>query len=317
MISSFKSKINHGNIALIRRFSDSDGGNLKPVLFFHGATVPTLLTSAYRIDGLSWFDALTVEGRPIYGLDLLGYGESDPYPELPKNKSVNPSDYGSGLSLIEEIDEIVNYIAKQHETEKIHIIAISRGAIPAGYYATTYPEKVQSITFHGPITRQVGLGEEVTMKYFGSSTLPSIGHFSLSARDRFNLFRDDRPFGTQSPLESSFSQNWMNDYSERVHGDRNKIDDPIKAPIGFAVDIINAWNDIYFDESHLVMPTLILRGEWDKYLTPAISCQQLFEKISSPQKLYLQLPEGTHSMMFEKCRHSVHQFTKQFLNKHD
>ncbi|WP_316185618.1 alpha/beta hydrolase [Bradyrhizobium sp. SZCCHNRI1003] len=317
IISSLQSKLHHANLALIRHFSNGDGGPRRPVLFFHGATVSTLMTSAYRIDGLSWFDALAEEGRPIYGLDLLGYGESDPYPEVDVNERVDPRDFGAGIDLIREIDTAVDAITAENETDKVHIIAISRGAIPAGYYAAAHLEKVQSITFHGPITRRSGLGTAVIEKYFGRRSLPPIGHFSVSARDRFNLLRDDRPAGTESPLEDSFVRNWMHDYSERVHGDRDKIDEPIRAPMGFAVDISNAWDDIYFDEAKLVMPTFIIRGEWDQYLTPAASCQSFFEKVGSHKKVYLQLAEGTHSMMYERCRHSLHRHTKLFLSEND
>ena len=38
------------------------------------------MTSAFKIEGMSWFDALSEDNRPVYGLDLLGYGESDAYP---------------------------------------------------------------------------------------------------------------------------------------------------------------------------------------------------------------------------------------------
>lgn len=317
IISSVKSINHEACLALVRHNSNKTGGALRPVLFFHGATVPTLMTSAYRIDGLSWFDALAANGRPIYGLDLLGYGESDPYPDEEDGLPKNPRAFGPGPSLIGEIDAVVDRIRSENNVDSIHIIAISRGAIPAGYYSTAHPEKVRSLTLHGPITRQSGLGSAVIQKYFGTPSLPAISHFSVSAQDRFVLLRDDRPSGTISPLEEGFVRNWANDYSQRVHGDRNQVDKPIKAPMGFAVDISSAWDDDYFDETLLTMPTFIIRGEWDEVLTPAASCQALFEKIPGSRKRYLQLPEATHSMMYEKCRHDVHRYTKLFLADHD
>jgi len=304
-------------LALIRHSSNETGGPLRPVLFFHGATVPTLMTSAYRIDGLSWFDALAESGRPVYGLDLLGYGESDPYPGEEDGLPKNPQDFGAGPDLIAEIDAVVDRIRSEHEVDAIHIIAISRGAIPAGYYSTAHPQKVRSLTLHGPITRQSGLGSAVIQKYFGTPSLPEISHFSVSAQDRFVLLRDDRPASTVSPLEEGFVRNWARDYSQRVHGDQELVDRPIKAPMGFAVDISNAWDDNYFDETLLTMPTFIIRGEWDEVLTPAASCQAFFEKIPGARKRYLQLPEATHSMMYEKCRRDVHRYTKSFLADHD
>ncbi|WP_147181416.1 MULTISPECIES: alpha/beta fold hydrolase [Alphaproteobacteria] len=317
IVSPVPSVFHAANLALVRHSSNKPGFERTPVLFFHGATVPTLMTSAFRIDGRSWFDALAASERSIYGIDLLGYGESDPYPPVIEDAGVDPREFGTGERLVPEIDAVVDLIRAENGAEKVHIIAISRGAIPAGYYATAYPEKVQSITFHGPITRQSGMGAAVVQKYFGTPSLPPISHFAVSAEDRFVLLRDDRPAGTPSPLEEDFVRNWAAVYSERVHGDRSKIGEPIKAPMGFAVDISSAWDDVYFDESRLTMPTFIIRGEWDEYLTPAASCQRMFERVSSPKKLYLQLPEGTHSMMFERCRHAVHRYTKLFLDEHD
>lgn len=317
IISSIQSINYNASLALVRHASNKKTGGQKPVLFFHGATVPTLMTSAYRIDGLSWFDALAATERPIYGLDLLGYGESDPYPSVDDLLPSDPQEFGPAPSLIGEIDAVVDLIRSENSVDSIHIIAISRGAIPAGYYSAAHPEKVRSLTFHGPITRQSGLGSAVIQKYFGSPTLPAISHFSVSAQDRLILLRDDRPAGTTSPLEEDFVRNWVHDYSQRVHGDRNEINKPIKAPMGFAVDISSAWDNSYFDETRLVMPTFIIRGEWDETLTPAASCQALFEKIPGAKKQYLQLPEATHSMMYEKCRHVVYKQTKLFLSDHD
>lgn len=316
-IRGIPSVTHNATLALVESESTRIGTGKTPVLFFHGATVPTLMTSAYRIDGLSWFDALSTNGRPIYGLDLLGYGEADPYPDIDEESPQNPAEFGTGPSLIAEIDNVVDYLRERHSVNAIHICAISRGAIPAGYYCTAHSGKVRSLTLHGPITRQQALGTAVIQKYFGQPELPQVSHFSLSANDRYVLLRDDRPPGTKSPLEPSFAQSWARDYSLRVHGNGNKIDTPIRAPMGFAVDISNAWNDNYFDERKLTMPTLILRGEWDEVLTPAQSCQSLFEKIPGENKTYIQLPQATHSMMFEKCRRKLYFYMNVFLEEHD
>ena len=274
-----KSVKHDANLALIRSQMNNPllAGNQKPVLFFHGATVPTMMTSAYKIDGLSWFDALAASGRLVWGLDLLGYGESDQYPtvDLDGDHS-DPENYGVAGSLIEEIDNAVEFILSESRETKLHVIAISRGAIPAGYYCAAFPEKIQSLTFHGPITRQGGNATDLVEKFFGTTSIPRVSHFALSSKNRFELLRDDKPEGTISPLEPGFTANWVRDYCSRVHGDPNAVDQPVLAPMGFAVDIFNAWNDIYFDETKLTMPTFILRGEWDHVLTSLnISCHPM------------------------------------------
>jgi alpha-beta hydrolase superfamily lysophospholipase len=52
------------------------------VLYVHGATFPSALSVAHRFDGHSWRDALCEAGFHVWGLDFLGYGESDRYPEM-------------------------------------------------------------------------------------------------------------------------------------------------------------------------------------------------------------------------------------------
>ncbi len=290
----------------------------RPILFFHGATVPTLMTAAYRIAGLSWFDFLSMDARSVWGLDLLGYGESDSYPaqSLTENEC-DPNDYGVAASLVDDIDNAVTRILASTGADSLHIVAISRGAIPAGYYATAYPAKIRSLTFHGPITRQEQNVTALLAKYFGTTELPNISHFALSAEKRFELLRDDKPLGTISPLEPEFAACWVGDYSQRAHGDRAAVDLPVLAPIGFALDICNAWSGVYFDERLITMPALILRGEWDHVLTPAESCQEMFEEIGSSVKRYVQLSEGTHSMMYEKCRHTLYRETASFIREYD
>ena len=313
--------VNHAaNLALITagRLDSFRKNGKRPVLFLHGSMSPTLLTGAYRIGGLSWFDFLSMDTRSVWGLDFLGYGESDPYPAAwQQEMGHDPNDYGGASSQMAEIDNAVTRILASTGADSLHVVAISRGSIPAGYYAAANPEKVRSLIFHAPITRNDGKASALLVKYFGSVALPRISHFAMSAEQHFEFVRDDKPPGTISPLEPEFAASWTSDYSQRVHGDPYKADLPVLAPIGFAVDIHNAWNGIYFDESGITMPTLIFRGEWDQRLTPADGCQELFEGIASPVKRYLQLSQATHSMMYETCRHTIYRESAAFLREHD
>ncbi|MDX3928145.1 MAG: alpha/beta hydrolase [Shinella sp.] len=141
----------------------------------------------------------------------------------------------------------------------------------------------------------------------------------MSALDRFKLLESDRPSGTISNLEPSFVSNWTKEYgsvasqaSEENYGDPQNR--KIKTPIGFAVDIFDAWQGRYFDPRKIVSPTLIIRGDWDKLLTPAKETQDLFETIGAEEKFYVQLPHSTHSILFEKSRFRMYQFVTDFLS---
>src|SRR5579859_7803950 len=60
------------------------------VLYVHGATFPSALSIAHRFDDVSWRDALCAAGFDVWGLDFLGYGSSDRYPEMDAPPEANP-----------------------------------------------------------------------------------------------------------------------------------------------------------------------------------------------------------------------------------
>jgi pimeloyl-ACP methyl ester carboxylesterase len=212
-------------VALIR------GGNTirereaasRPVLFLHGATVPTLMTSGYRMGDLSWMDSLIDDGRSAWGVDLVGYGESDPYPVSSQDLgNVDARDFGAAETQILDIDRAVDRVLSETGTTSLHLVAISRGAIPAGYYAAAHPEKISTLTLHGPITRQDGAGEKLLQTLFGGNHLPQISHFDLTAMRRFEMLRDDKPPSAVSQLDPDFVANWVKDYNKRPRCARNR-----------------------------------------------------------------------------------------------
>lgn len=290
-----------------------------PVLFFHGATVPSQFTSEYKMDGTSWMGQLSQHGWQVFGLDLPGYGRSSRYPE-PEGGDVDPRVFGSAEAVQADIAAAVDWILNETGTSAVHVIAISRGAIPAGYFAAAHAGKVRSLTFHAPITKKSGIAPEVVEELLGSREIPSTDRFSLSANDRFRLLAEDRPEGTVSSLETSFVENWVQHYGETLgNGSDGSIagDRPIATPIGFAVDIFDAWHGRYFEPAAVISPFLLLRGDWDRFLTPAAETQGLFEDIGAAEKYYVQFPRATHSLLFEEGRREMYSVVETFLSRFD
>jgi pimeloyl-ACP methyl ester carboxylesterase len=55
-------------------------GEVRPILYVHGATFPSALSIAHRFDGYSWRDALCEGGFDVWGFDFHGYGYSTDIP---------------------------------------------------------------------------------------------------------------------------------------------------------------------------------------------------------------------------------------------
>src|ERR1041385_3067691 len=81
----------------------------KAVLYVHGATFPSALSIAHRFDGHSCRDALNAAGFDVWGLDVLGYGGSDRYPEMAQSPESMPA-LGRAESGSRQIERAAEFI---------------------------------------------------------------------------------------------------------------------------------------------------------------------------------------------------------------
>jgi len=71
----------------------------------------------------------------------------------------------------------------------------------------------------------------------------------------------------------------------------------------------------YYDPGKITVPTLLVHAEWDRD-TPAYMAQTLFPLlVNAPGKRYVQLPEGTHTIMMEKNRLMLFEAVQAFLDE--
>jgi pimeloyl-ACP methyl ester carboxylesterase len=120
-------------LSLFLRFLPATRGGAKPpraVLYVHGATFPSALSIAHRFDGRSWRDALCEAGFDVWGLDFLGYGHSDRYPEMDRPAVENPP-----LCIAEDaakqVEAAVQFILRHQNIEKLSLLSHSWGSMPA------------------------------------------------------------------------------------------------------------------------------------------------------------------------------------------
>ncbi|HJX20648.1 MAG TPA: alpha/beta hydrolase, partial [Steroidobacteraceae bacterium] len=71
----------------------------------------------------------------------------------------------------------------------------------------------------------------------------------------------------------------------------------------------------YYDPAKITVPTLLIHAEWDRD-TPPYMAQTLFPLlVNAPGKRYVQLPEGTHTIMMEKNRQMLFEAVQAFLDE--
>jgi alpha-beta hydrolase superfamily lysophospholipase len=71
----------------------------------------------------------------------------------------------------------------------------------------------------------------------------------------------------------------------------------------------------YYDPAKITVPTLLVQAEWDRD-TPPYMAQTLFPLLTNaPDKRYVLLAEGTHTIMMEKNRLKLFEAVQAFLDE--
>jgi pimeloyl-ACP methyl ester carboxylesterase len=93
----------------------------------------------------------------------------------------------------------------------------------------------------------------------------------------------------------------------------------LRAPNGVLQDLRTDWaaGKAQYDPSNIKVPTLIIHAEWDADL-PSGQAHAYFAKLTNvPYKRFVEIGEGTHTIMMEKNRMQFFREMMNFLNESD
>lgn len=273
------------------------------VLYVHGATFPSALSIAHRLDGKSWRDALCDAGFHVWGLDFHGFGYSDPYPAMAQATERAPA-LCRADDAARQVATAVEFIAGRHAIEHLHIIAHSWGTMATGLFATREPGLVNRLVFFAPIGQRHGPGPP-----------PSLPAWRLiSEQEQWDRFVEDVPAGAAPVLSSIHFNDWSERYLATDAQSGTREPHSVKVPSGPLADIMAAWHGrLAYDPREVQAPVEIIRGEWDNLVTDR-DARWLFDAFSrSPIRRDIKIGRATHLMHLEANRHALHRESITFL----
>jgi pimeloyl-ACP methyl ester carboxylesterase len=281
-----------GEPALLVRHAPADGPS---VLYIHGATFPSGLSVAYRIDGRSWMDDLHERGFDVWAFDFAGFGGSD-RPAAPYR--------GDAEDSVREIERVVRHILRQSGRKRLALIAHSRGSLPAGMFAARHPELVERLVLFGPVALRHGPAEPVP----ANPTLP------VTVEDQSNSFRSGVP-DRESVIAPERFEAWARDYLASDPASGSRTPPAVLVPSGPQRDLAAAWAGGYpYDPAAIRAPTLIVRGEWDSITTDADAAWLVARLSGVPGGARdVKLPRGAHRMHLETNRQALFDAVGAFL----
>jgi pimeloyl-ACP methyl ester carboxylesterase len=282
----------------------------RTVLFVHGATYPAHAAFDLKLDGLSWMEYIASRGYDVYLLDLRGYGKSTRPKEMDEKPEANPP-IVRGVTAVKDIGAVVDFILKRRGISRLNLMGWSWGTTLMATYTTQNAGKVERLVLYAP----------AWIRTTPSLSRPAgtLGAYRTVTRE---LAKTRWYTGVPEDKKAALiPAGWFDAWADATFASDPvgaKMSPPaIRAPNGVQQDgdeFFGAGKP-YYDPSKVTVPTLLVHAEWDRD-TPAYMAQTLFPLlVNAPGKRYVQLPEGTHTIIMEKNRLMLFEAVQAFLDE--
>ncbi len=282
----------------------------RTLLFVHGATYPAHTSFDLKLDGVSWMDYIAARGYDVYLLDIRGYGKSTRPREMDDKPDAN-APVVRGVTAVKDISAVVDFILKRRSIPRLNLLGWSWGTTLMATYTTENPGKVERLALYAP----------AWIRTTPSLSRPAgpLGAYRAVAREQAkSRWLTGVPEDKKATLiPAGWFESWA-DATFATDPVGAKMTPPaLRAPNGVQQDgdeFFSAGKP-YYDPGKITVPTLLVHAEWDRD-TPAYMAQTLFPLlVNAPGKRYVQLPEGTHTIMMEKNRLMLFEAVQAFLDE--
>jgi pimeloyl-ACP methyl ester carboxylesterase len=251
---------------------------------------------------------LAQRGYDVYLVNMRGYSRSTKPPEMsePPEKNPPPGRIDQG---VRDVAAAVEFIRKRRGVDKVNLIGWSWGTSVMGKYTTLNNDKVEKLVLYAP----QWLRTTASLVQSGGTTTPAYRTVTkAAARDRWLTGVPADKKATLIP------PGWYEAWEEATFGTDQKGPAPgsLRAPNGVVADGAEFWSaqKPLYDPALIRVPTFIAHAEWDADL-PSYMPQQYFTKLTNvPYKGFLEIGEGTHTVIMEKNRMQLFQGVQAFLD---
>ena len=281
------------------------------VLFVHGATYPSETAFDLRLNGVSWMDYIARHGYDVYLLDVRGYGQSTRPAQMDRPAQENPP-FATTEDAVRDVAAVVEFIRKRRGVDKINLIGWSWGTRIMQWYTSMNSDKVDKLVLYAP----GWIRKTASLVQSGPGPLAAYRTVRMDqAKQRWltGVSKDKQADLIPAGWFEAWAQATL--ASDPVGARQNPP--VIRAPNGVVLDGQRYWDKgvIPYKVEDIRVPVLLIKAEWDQD-TPAYMAQELFAKlVNAPYKRYIELGEGTHTIIMEKNRMNLFREVQLFLDE--
>ena len=282
----------------------------RTVLYVHGATYPASTAFDLRLDGLSWMDYIAQQGYDVYLLDVRGYGHSTRPPQMDRPAADSPPFAGTQEAM-RDVDAVVDFIRKRRGVDKVNLLAWSWGTAIMQWYTSLNNHKVDKLVLYAP----VWIRQTASLVQTGPGATPAYRTVRMDqAKGRW--LTGVAPDKQAALIPAGWFEAWAAATFATDPWGAAQNPPVLRAPNGVVADGLRYWGNgvIPWKPEDIRVPVLLIKAEWDQD-TPAYMAQNLFPKlVNVPYKRYIELGEGTHSIIMERNRMDLFREVQLFLD---
>jgi pimeloyl-ACP methyl ester carboxylesterase len=282
----------------------------KILLYVHGSTYPAETAFDLQLNGFSWMDYIARHGYDVYLVDLRGYGKSTRPTEMDKPAADNEPIVRT-TTAVKDVGAAVDFILKRRNVAKINLLGWSWGTSIMGWYTAQNNEKVNRLVLYAP--------QWVRNTPALTDSGAKLGAYRSVSRDaakgRWLTGVPDDKKATLIP------PGWFEAWADATFASdpvgAKQTPPVLRAPNGTVLDTREFWGagKPLYDPAGIRVPTFLAHAEWDADL-PSYMLHAYFAKLTNaPYKRYVEIGEGTHTIIMEKNRMQLFQAVQQFLDE--
>jgi pimeloyl-ACP methyl ester carboxylesterase len=282
----------------------------KILLFVHGATYPAEATFDLRLNGQSWMDYIARRGYDVYLVDVRGYGKSTRPPEMEQ-----PAEQSAPIvrteTAVRDVGAAADFVRERRGVAKINLMGWSWGTSIMGWYTAQNNAKVAKLVLYAPAWLRQGASLTDSGGTLGAYRQVSMA----SAKERWlkGVAEDKRA----ELIPAGWFEAWAEATLASDPAAAKKNPPVLRAPNGVVQDGREYWGagKPLYDPAEIRVPTFLAHAEWDQDL-PSYMLHAYFARLSNaPYKRYVEIGEGTHTVIMEKNRMQLFQAVQQFLDE--
>lgn len=281
----------------------------KTVLFVHGATYPSETSFDLKVGEQSWMEYIASHGYDVWLVDVRGYGRSSKTAAMSQPANANPP-FANTEDAARDVATAVAYIQKRRGVTKLNLIGWSWGTTIVALYTTRNNERVNKLVLYAPVWTPPTVGNP--------PAAPTAAYRTVTVDAARQRWYNGVPADKQAAL---IPAGWFDAWARAIlesDPDGAKLSPPVlRAPNGTLVDILSGWlmGKRLYEAEQIRVPTMLIKAEWDAD-TPAFMAQGLFASLkNTPYKSYIEVGEGTHTVMLEKNRMQLIRPVQAFLDE--